>query len=106
MSRDIETMQDYKEYCQSVDEFFKSEGIDCLSFDTEEYGEDGDIEPHFSWSPCDCCGGTLGGNREIMAGYNPTTKEIQRGYSVCEDCVYFVEYGTLDDMTMMRISEE
>lgn len=94
--------QEYKEYQEAVAEFFEREGINCLSYDTDEY-PDGCVEPHFSWSACDCCGSILGGDREICSGYNPTTGEIQKGYSVCSDCVYYVEYGRLDDMTMLEI---
>jgi hypothetical protein len=61
-------------------------------------------EPWFSWRPCECCRRSLGGNREHATGYNPTTKEIQE-YDVCEDCIYYAEYGQLDDMTMDEIGE-
>lgn len=49
-------------------------------------------EPFFSWAPCDCCGTTLGGDREYATAYNPTTGKIQE-YTVCSDCIYYAEYG-------------
>lgn len=96
--------QEYKEYEANVADFFKREGITNLStvYD-EETGEND--EPSFSWGPCQCCGSTLGGDRYKCNGYNPTTKEVQN-YTVCTDCVYYAEYGQLDDMTMMDMEED
>ena len=103
------TKEEYAEYELAVADFFEREGINCLSSqptnpdkrDDEEWEYNPD--PYFSWQPCDCCGRPLGGNREDMCGYNPTTKEVQRDYSICVDCVYYVEYGCLDDTTMDEI---
>lgn len=33
--------------------------------------DENDGEPWFSWSACDCCGSTLGGNREYAAAWLP-----------------------------------
>lgn len=38
----------------------------------------------FSWQPCDCCSSKLGGDR-THSNYG----------EVCDDCVYFNEYGDL-----------
>lgn len=59
----------------------------------------------FSWSSCDCCHTPLGGDRVHATGYNPTTEEIME-FSVCIDCIYYSEYGCLDDMTMDSLDEE
>ena len=93
--------KEYKEYQQDVDAFFKREGIQNLStkYD-EETGEN--EESFFSWYPCECCGSTLGGDREHCDGWNPTLKEVQE-YTVCVDCVYYAEYGQLGDMAMLEI---
>jgi len=99
------TKQEYAEYEQDVSDFFKREGITNLSGTYDEETGEGYMEPWFSWSPCDCCGSTLGGDREECAGWNPTTKEVQK-YTVCMDCVYYVEYGVLDDMTMLEMEKE
>lgn len=96
--------KEYEEYKQDVADFLEREGLNCLSYDSDEY-EEGCVEPHFSWSSCDCCGDSLGGNRTDCSGYNPTTKEVQKGYSVCDDCIYYLEYGRLDDLTMLEIEE-
>jgi len=95
--------KEYKEYQQDVDNFFKKEGITNLStkYD-EETGEN--EESFFSWYPCEVCGTHLGGDRHHCDGYNPTTKEVYN-YTVCFDCVYYAEYGQLDDMTMLDIEK-
>lgn len=90
---------EYAEYEKAVADFFDRECINCLSYDTSVYNE-GCIEPHFSWQPCDCCNRPLGGNRTDCNAYNPITEEIQDGYSICDDCMHYAEYGQLDDTTM------
>jgi len=97
--------KEYAEYEAAVADFFEREGINCLSSDSNEY-EEGCVEPHFSWRACDCCNRPLGGDRYCCSGYNPETKEVQDGYSICTDCYYYAEYGHLDDMTMMEIDED
>jgi hypothetical protein len=116
------TKAEYAAYQEAVAEFMKREGLanltsghyqcpDCkVEFEDNgkcpKCGADRECldEPYFSWHRCDCCGSSLGGNREFATGYNPTTKEVQE-YSICEDCVYYAEYGRLDDMTMLSIEE-
>jgi hypothetical protein len=77
---------EYADYCASVAEFFKQAGIQNLT---------GDGEPFFSWRQCECCRTTLGGDREVATGWNPTTHEVAT-YVVCSDCIYFAEYGYLE----------
>lgn len=104
--------KEYQEYQTTVSKFLQLEGIVNL---TAEIGEDPDHEcvicgelvgcdPYFSHSPCDCCGG-IAGNRYHATGYNPDTKEAYC-YEVCEDCIYYNEYGQLDDTQMMEIEDE
>lgn len=117
------TRKEYQDYEERVRIFFTSTGIqnltagllscpDCLIPWNEEdqcpdCGMDRDAaeESYFSWSSCDCCGTSLGGNRVDATGYNPTTEEILE-FTVCEDCIYYAEYGCLDDMTMDNLEEE
>lgn len=114
------TKQEYADYEAAVAEFFAREGIanlstghyqcpDCkVDFDDggncPQCGADQECvnEPYFSWRCCDCCGSSLGGNREFATGFNPTTREVQE-YSICEDCAYYAEYGRLDDTTMLEV---
>lgn len=86
------TRNQYRRYEANVREFFEREGIENLSGEPDQEG-------FFSWSPCDCCGSDLGGNREHATGYNRTTNQVQE-YVVCVDCIYYAEYGRLDDTTM------
>lgn len=91
------TRAEYTAYQERVAEFMAREGIENLSSEP-------DSEAFFSWRACECCGTSLGGNREEATGYNRTTKEVQR-YTVCTDCVYYAAYGCLDDETMMSLDE-
>jgi hypothetical protein len=125
MSRDIMTAADYTDYVSAVSQFMEREGIkhgfsrgslqwecNCGHENTgvancaecEECEADYDEshgDPYFSWHPCECCGGTLGGNRiDVLA--NCGDSEV-REYAICEDCYYFAEYGRLDDTTMLRV---
>ena len=91
------TKREYSDYKAAVERFFEKEGIQNLT------GLSG--ETYFSNSRCDCCNRPFGGDREDCNGYNPITKEIQEGYSICSDCVHYAEYGELDDTTMMDMGE-
>lgn len=104
------TFEEYCEYETDFADFMKRENITNL---TAEIGEDTDhacvicgeivgCDPWFSRHPCDCCGTRLGGDRVHATGYNPETKEGQC-YAVCWDCIYYAEYGRLDDMTMSEV---
>jgi hypothetical protein len=96
------TKQEYADYEAAVAEFF-SHGLTNLSTKSDE---NGNTEPYFSWRPCQCCGTHLGGNRYDCNGYNSKTKEVEDYEFICEDCVYYAEYGRLDDQTMMEIEDE
>ncbi len=85
----------YADYEAAVANFFEAEGIRNLSADGE---------PYFSHRSCDCCGTHLGGDRYAATGYNPETEEVLE-YEVCQDCVYYAEYGQLDDQSMLDIED-
>lgn len=91
------TKREYAEYQQAVADFFEREGIANLSSTSSE--------PFFSWSPCECCGRPEGGDREEASGYNPKTQEVQNYDCICTDCIYYAEYGQLDDTTMQEIED-
>ena len=91
--------QEYFEYVKKVKEFFEYEGINCLTVD-----EDCE-EPSFRSSYCDVCSG-LAGDKYDCSGYHPETKEVLTGYEVCPDCMYYINHGQLDDMTMMDVDLE
>jgi hypothetical protein len=114
---------EYDRYTKRFAGFMESEGIENLSSDP--HGEDcprygkGPLrgargrfmrrpmfcqceqEPHFSY--CDVCDAHT--NVERASGYNRTTKEVQVYGRVCSDCLYFAEYGKLDDMTMEDVEK-
>lgn len=67
-------------------------GVEC----EHAYGDlDHFCEPSFSWSPCDSCGTTLGGDREpatmIPLDYKAGDDTII-DVSICTDCV--IAWGT------------
>lgn len=92
------THTEYEQYQERVAAFFKRTGVSNLSCVAEC------CEPYFSWRSCECCGSHLGGNRHDANGYIPATGDIWEG-SVCDDCIYYAEYGQLDDMTMLEIEK-
>jgi hypothetical protein len=55
----------------------------------EELDEAG--EPGFSWSPCECCGSLLGGDRHPAHGVSEKHGILHLG--VCTDCLFYVNYG-------------
>lgn len=61
-------------------------------------------EGSFSWSSCDACGSTLGGNREPAHGVMADGGILH--LDICTDCLYFLNYGQLDDLTMMEMEKE
>lgn len=95
-----------REYTAYVDEFWDFMGREGLANLSTLPTADGDSsEPYFSWRPCECCGRPEGGDRYDCNGYIPVMGEIGGPYSVCTDCVYFAEYGQLDDMTMLEVEK-
>jgi len=60
-------------------------------------------EGSFSNSYCDICGSMLGGDKFIAHGINKDEELVH--LEICVDCMYYNEYGQLDDMTMDRISK-
>jgi hypothetical protein len=91
------TKKEYDDYCAR----FRAGMTNLRSMTTT------DEESYFSWIPCQICGTTLGGNRQdayaIMT--STSTNEIIE-LSICDDCVYFNEYGQLDDMTMIEVAQD
>lgn len=53
-------------------------------------------EGGFSWSSCDGCGSTLGGNRQPGHGFDPETKSIVH-LDLCVDCVCYLANGDLPE---------
>jgi hypothetical protein len=111
----IETESDYREYCESVAHYMKgltpsgsgpaSCCTDCQDqYDLSESDNWDEVidEGGFSSASCDCCGRSLGGDRYILHAFDSDDNLYH--LEACVDCVYFLEYGRLDDMTMLDIS--
>ena len=111
----LSTKADYAEYERRVAEWCEGKEAfstgpcpgceDCgIDKDAEDYHED----PWFSWSPCTVCDRDLGGDRVSLHYIIPGPRGGIRGKpiehdSCCTDCMYYLEYGKLDDETMWRI---
>ena len=107
------TIKDYNEYVKRVEAMMEKYDIHHFSptpskvcdYETEHPGDcdcEEYIEPYFSWDSCDCCGSTLGGDRYDVDTYSKRDNEVLE-FSICSDCLFFAEYGQLDDMTMMDL---
>jgi hypothetical protein len=109
------TKEEYQEYEKAVSENTKgfhycSSGYcpgcpECENFygtidDGENYP---DIDPSFSWHSCEICGSHLGGDRYPAHTIDDDENIVH--FEACVDCVYYLEYGHLDDLTMMEIEE-
>lgn len=93
----IETQADYQEYQKQVASFLADNRVQVGCHGPY----DSRSEPFFSWSPCECCQRNLGGNRET---YSFSTLEQETfNAAICTDCVYYLAYGQLDDLTMLEL---
>lgn len=99
------TLAEYRAYQKTAAAFLSAEGIDSFTCDSHEDVSQDDHVDAFSWRPCDCCDSQLGGERHRVTAYHPATKGVLT-YQVCPDCVYYIEYGRLDDMTMMDMDAD
>lgn len=95
--------QQYADYEASVARFLKDNHVKpgCYgNVDSEN------PEAFFSWRKCECCGSKLGGNRETYNFAHIDSSGLDNTFTadICEDCVYYLAYGQLDDMTMLEIS--
>lgn len=80
---------------------------ECL--DTPETGEWGDgspeweewaslaDEPSFSWSHCDTCGSTLGGDRHPAHAFTDDEQQDLVHLDVCQDCLFYFANGDIPE---------
>jgi len=97
MLKHIETKEDYAEYEERVKAFRESEHYQF------HYDVDENADSHFSYAPCECCNRPLGGDRYNIKIASTENHTEHLEYCVCVDCYYYLEYGQLDDMTMMDL---
>lgn len=104
---DIQNKKQYAEYVRTVSQFIERERIHFLhsspaQLPRSDQDTEDTSEPWYSGTPCECCQCKLGGMREYLyARYIPDNSLVQ--YTICTDCVYYIEYGRLDDTTMLRV---
>lgn len=109
------TKSEYAEYQAAVERNLKglefvSTGAcpgceDCgLEKEATGYEIETATEPSFSWSSCDACGSTLGGDRHPAHGRMSDGTLLH--LNVCTDCLYYLNYGQLDDTTMEAMASE
>lgn len=106
------TPEEYKDYQASVDRELKgltaiSSGYcpgcsDCEE-SVQEYAGEKFIEASFSSRSCEVCNSHLGGDRSPVHACDSNGDILH--FEACQDCVYFLEYGQLDDMSMMEIEK-
>lgn len=109
------TKEEYQEYEKAVeyttsDYRFWSSGYcpgcpECeRNYGAIEEGENyPEVEGNFSWRPCEICGSHLCDDG-YPAHCVDNDGEILH-WEICTDCVYYLEYGRLDDMTMLEIDD-
>lgn len=69
----------------------------CCKHKAEYMMENNQIieEPNFSWSPCDLCQTSLGGDRHIAHGLDENYDEIH--LEICTDCLMYISNGELPE---------
>ena len=79
-------------------------GCETCGLGEEPSNEDYDAaqESSFSWSSCDSCRSSLGGDRHPAHGIIAESEEAARGgdiehFSVCVDCLHYHANGTLPE---------
>lgn len=97
------TKTQYADYEKAVEHFHARNNLSGACSPKHSEPEPG-FEPYFSWRPCECCGSHLGGDREDYTFATNDNQIIEA--SICVDCVYYLAYGQLDDMTMMEMGQE
>lgn len=90
---------EYADYQNRVGNFLTANNIKPGCFGPTDH----EAEPEFSWHQCGCCGSRLGGNRENYIFARNDNSQFEE--SICTDCVYFLTYDRLDDLTMMQIEQ-
>ena len=81
---------------------YTADGDDCPTCEGTGYvaDEDHQCEASFSWSQCDSCGSTLGGDRETAYGIwrNEKGEIVTIQMSICVDCTMYHANGELPEV--------
>ena len=89
----IKTAEDYRKYQRTVELFQQEFKLSHLSTGDNSW---------YSGDRCDCCNDGDGGERYDLFAHQEGNAEVV-SFSVCGDCVYYIEYGKLDDATMLLV---
>lgn len=95
------TKVEYKKYQQRFENFMRDNVLNNISLVSDK---DGNYKGYFTWNLCPVCGNNLGHTGYNCNGYSDKYG-IMEFDNVCEDCIYYAEYGKLDDMTMLEMEE-
>ena len=100
------TQAEYDDYKGQVARYLH--GLEAIStgpcHGCKECAADDAEDPWFSKHPCEICNG-MAGNRQSWHARNPEDNNAIVHGTCCEDCAYFLEYGILDDTTMIGLKE-
>ena len=91
------TEKEYKEYEQRVESYYKDNEFDVSS--------PMDDESFFSHRPCECCKRPEAGQRYNVC-FGTVGKQETVIASLCPDCLYYSQYGQLDDVTMGEVESD
>jgi hypothetical protein len=76
-------------------------GRTCECSSCEDFDPETGDEGSFSWSPCDACGSSLGGDRHAAHGLVSRTKYGRKTHlihlDVCTDCLFYTANGDLPE---------
>lgn len=100
------TKQGFQEFLDAVE--YELDGLRFVSTgwssECPDCGDEGcDGGSGFSWRPCECCGSTLGGERYPAHGVAKDDTVIH--FDICTDCLFYLAYGQLDDVSMMEMDD-
>lgn len=95
--------QEYQAYEDKLAEFVRREGLSFLSTSTAEECGGPDADAWFSGQCCDACRADAG-MREYLYARNADGRIVR--FEICSDCVQYVNYGRLDDLTMLAIESD
>lgn len=108
------TAEKYEEYQKAVEQGLRglthlSTGAcrGCATCALPEDATDEEVdarnEESFSWQACDACGTSLGGTRYSAHGRSKDLGVLH--LEVCPECLYYINYGHLDDMSMSEVED-
>ncbi len=99
----VMNQQQYADYQAAVATFLEQNKVKPGCHGPLNQEPEPGFEPFFSWQPCECCQSPLGGNRESYRFATHQNDLFEA--NICTECVYYLAYGQLDDMTMLQIED-